>query len=82
MICWKECNEVDRLYILNISVQKDLTNGFRYIKELLLNFHNFKMYSDYQKLINAGIDVFSVKTDSFTIKETDVDKAKSSSRIL
>ena len=77
MICWKECNEVDRLYILNISVQKDLTNGFRYIKELLLNFHNFKMYSDYQKLINASIDVFSVKTDSFTIKETDVDKAKS-----
>jgi len=34
------------------------------------------MYSDYNKLINAGIDVFSVKTDAFTIKQDDLDKAE------
>ena len=52
------CVETDRLYMLNLKAQKDLTNGFRYIKELLMNIHNFKMYTDYQKLTNAGIDVF------------------------
>ena len=48
-----------------------LKNGFKYIKELLLQHHNFKMYSDYQTLTTNGIDVFSVKTDAFTIKEKD-----------
>ena len=62
--------------MLNLKAQKDLTNGFRYIKELLMNIHNFKMYTDYQKLTNAGIDVFSVKTDAFTIKASDVEKAQ------
>jgi hypothetical protein len=68
--------ESERYYILHISAQKDLTNGFRYIKELLLNYHNFKMYTDYEKLKNNNIDVFSVKTDAFTIKQSDVEKAK------
>ena len=76
LISVADYTETDRLYMLNLKAQKDLTNGFRYIKELLMNIHNFKMYSDYQKLINAGIDVFSVKTDAFTIKETDADKAR------
>ena len=34
------CVETDRLYILNLKAQKDLTNGFRYIKELLMTIHN------------------------------------------
>ena len=34
------------------------------------------MYSDYKKLTDNGIDVFSVKTDAFTIKSTDLDNAK------
>jgi hypothetical protein len=34
------------------------------------------MYSHYHKLINVGIDVISVKTDAFTIKATDVEKAR------
>ena len=62
--------------MINLEAQKDLTNGFRYIKELLMNIHNFKMYTDYQKLTNAGIDVFNVKTDAFTIKASDVEKAQ------
>ena len=60
-----------KYYILNITDRSDLQNGFRYIKELLLQFHNCKMYSDYNKLINAGITVCSVKTDAFTIKTCD-----------
>ena len=34
------------------------------------------MYTDYEKLKNNDIDVFSVKTDAFTIKQSDVEKAK------
>ena len=34
-----------KYYILNVSDSATLKNGFRYIKELLLQHHNFKMYS-------------------------------------
>ena len=72
----KLVDEEKKYYILNISAQTDLTNGFRYIKELLLQHHNYKMYSDYNKLINAGIDVYSVKTDAFTINREHFELAK------
>ena len=35
------------------------------------------MYSDYQTLTTNGIDVFSVRTDAFTIKEKDFATAQS-----
>ena len=57
-----------KYYILNVSDCATLNNGFRYIKELLLQHHNFKMYRDYKSLVDNGIEVFSVKTDAFTIK--------------
>ena len=53
--------DVGKYYILNISDQCDLTNGFRYIKELLLQHHNHKMFSDSVKLEQAGINIYSVK---------------------
>jgi hypothetical protein len=56
-----------KYYILNITDRTDLQNGYRYIKELLLQFHNYKMYSDYHELTNAGIIVYRVKTDAFTM---------------
>ena len=68
--------EVGRYYILNIKDQCDLTNGFRYIKELLYQYHNFKIYNDFNKLQNAGINVYSVKTDAFTIQKTDLESAQ------
>ena len=58
-----------KYYILNVSDCAALKNGFRFIKELLLEHHNFKMYRDYQTLTANGIDVFSVKTDAFTFKK-------------
>ena len=45
-----------------------------YIKELLLQYHNFKMYEAYKTLSDNNIKVYSVKTDCLTIHEDDVDK--------
>jgi hypothetical protein len=66
-----------KYYILTVSDSTNLKNGFRYIKELLLQHHNYKMYSDYNALIAKGVVVFSVKTDAFTIKPNDLETAKS-----
>ena len=46
------------------------------MKELLLQYHNFKMYQDYSKLYQNGINVSSVKTDAFTIQRSDITKAR------
>ena len=77
-IQYKEIWDTDAksFYVLNISDEKTLTNGFRYIKELLLQTHNFRMHSDYMKLKEQNIDVYSIKTDALTINMADVDKAK------
>ena len=61
-------------YVLNVSDKKVLSNGFTYIKELLLQYHNFKMYETYKTLTDSNIKVYSVKTDSLTIHEDDLDK--------
>ena len=61
-------------YVLNVSDEKVLSNGFTYIKELLLQYHNFKMYETYKTLTDNNIKVYSVKTDSITIHEDDLDK--------
>ena len=54
----------------------ELTNGFKYIKELLLQIHNFRMYGDYDKLVEAGVQVNYVKTDAFLIKTADFKKTR------
>ena len=61
-------------YVLNVSDKKVLTNGFMYIKELLLQYHNFTMYETYKTLTDNNVKVYSVKTDSITIHEDDLDK--------
>ena len=61
-------------YVLNVSEKKTLINGFMYIKELLLQYHNFKMYEAYTTLSDNSIKVYSVKTDCFTIHADDVVK--------
>lgn len=63
-------------YILNIRDKAKLRNGFRYIKELLLQHHNFKMNKAYFKLFKNGSSVYSVKTDAFVIDTVDLEKAK------
>ena len=56
-----------KYYTLTVSDKKELNNGFRYIHELVLQRHNFKMYQDYQKLVSNKVKVHSVKTDAFII---------------
>ena len=53
--------------MLVLKAEKQLRNGFRYIKELLLQGHNFKLMQAYDRLKEAGVKAYSVKTDCFTI---------------
>ena len=57
-----------KYYVLNVSDERCLSNGFRYIKELLLQDHTYRVYEAYETLTENGIDVYSVKTDALTIK--------------
>ena len=69
--------ELDRkYYCLTVTDRVALRNGYTYIKELLLQTHNHKMQEDYTKLVNNGIDVWSVKTDAFVIRQEHLSKAK------
>ena len=66
----------DPLYVLNLSDTKPLQNGFRYIKELLMQHHNHLINSSYNTLKQNGIFVYSVKNDAFTLKANDLEKAQ------
>jgi hypothetical protein len=74
---WNWVQHGQKYYILNIQKEAILKNGFRYIKEMILQHHNFKMFNCYKTLVSNGVDVFSVKSDALTIKESDIDKVKS-----
>ena len=66
----------DLYYVLVIKAEKQLRNGFRYVKELLLQSHNFKLMQAYDALAEANVKVTSVKTDCFTIPAKDEAKAR------
>ena len=66
----------DNYYILNLKDQAQLKNGFRYIKELLLQLHNYEMYKAYINLKQNNAKIYSVKTDAFVIREKDVEPAR------
>ena len=72
-----ESKGIKELYILNDVDTKRLKNGFRYIKELLLQSHNLRMYLNHQTLINNNINVYSVKTDAFTVDADKIELVKS-----
>ena len=63
-------------YVLNTTDRKTLVNGFRYIKELLLQYHNYAMYEAYTKLEEKGVKVYSVKSDAFTIHQDNLSKVR------
>ena len=75
-IHFKEEEVEKKYYILTVKAEATLENGFRYIKELLLQHHNFKMYEAYSKLTQAHITVYSVKTDAFIIDTQNVQRAQ------
>ena len=59
-------------YILNISDKATLDNGFRYIKELLLQYHNYARYEAYEAMKSENVRVYSVKSDAFTVHPNDI----------
>ena len=69
-------DELKSYYILNLKDKAQLKNGFRWIKEILLQYHNFTMWEAWWKLRDAGVTVYSVKTDAYTISSKDEAKAR------
>ncbi|MFM7986801.1 MAG: hypothetical protein ACKPKO_46555, partial [Candidatus Fonsibacter sp.] len=64
------------LFILNLYAEASLTNGVRYIKELLMQHHNFYLNNSYKLLTNNGVDIYTVKTDAFTIRQSQLETAR------
>ena len=63
-------------FVLTVSGEKCLTNGFKFLKQLLLQHHNFKMNFVYKLFREYKLNLCSVKTDAFVIKRSDLEKAK------
>ena len=66
----------DPYFVLVLKGERHLKNGFRYIKELRIQSHNFKLMQAYDRLAEAGVNVASVKTDCFTIPSDCEQKAR------
>ena len=66
----------DTYYVLNTTDRQKIVNGYRYIKEMLLQYHNYAMYEAHTKLEAKGVKVYSVKIDAFTIHQDDLSKVK------
>ena len=69
-------DELGAYYILNLKDKVQLKNGPRWIKEILLQYHNSTMWDAWWKLRNANVIVYSVKTDAYTIRSEDEAKAR------
>ena len=67
VISYKFVHRGSPYFILVLKAEKQLRNGFRYVKELLMQGHNFKLMQAYDALTEAGVKMYSVKTDCFTI---------------
>ena len=72
----EEISKTAKYYIVSVSDERELMNGFRFIKELLLQNHNFSMYDAYEKLKENNINVYAVKTDAFHVAKKDLRKAR------
>ena len=64
------------LFILILSAEASLTNGFRYMKDLLMQHHNFYLNKCWKMLTEEGVGVYTVKRDAFTIQQARVDEAR------
>jgi alpha-L-fucosidase len=67
----------DTIYhVLTSNKQTKLMNGFRYIHELLLQYHNHKIYTDAKILTDNYIKIHYIKTDAFTIDTSNIEISK------
>ena len=76
IVSWNFRQVGDPCFVLVMKAEKQLRNGFRYIKEVLLQGHNHKLMQAYDLLADVGVQVFSVKTDCFVVKAQDEAKAR------
>ena len=58
IVCWNFRQVGDPTYVLVMKAERQLRNGFRYIKELLLQGHNHKLMLAYDQLVGASIPIF------------------------
>ena len=63
----------DTYFVLNVSDTQKLTEGFRLIKEMILQNHNFAMFEAYKALEAKKAKVYSVRCDAFTLHKDDLD---------
>ena len=75
---WKFEQVGEPYFVLVMKAEKQMRNGFRYIKELLLQGHNRKLREAYDLLTNPdhNVRVYSVKTDCFVIDAKNEAKAR------
>lgn len=64
------------LCILNPSAETSLTNGFGYVQELLMQRNNFYINRCQELLTENGVDVYTAKTDAFTIRQMQLETAR------
>ena len=69
------------LYALHIYEEKTLIDGFRYIKEIIYNMMDCKLFSLYKKCKDANLKVVGVKTDCVLVNNT-VDEIKKTDLIF
>ncbi|MFM7989689.1 MAG: hypothetical protein ACKPKO_61290, partial [Candidatus Fonsibacter sp.] len=62
--------------IMNLYAEASLTNGFIYIKELLMQYHNFYLNISCKLLTDYGVDVYTVKTDAVAIMQSQLETAR------
>ena len=74
--CYKFEEVGEPYFVLVLKADKQLKNGFRFVKELLLQARNHKLMQAYDRLVEANVKVVSAKTDCFTIPAGDEAKAR------
>jgi hypothetical protein len=62
--------KLGRAYLLAFKKERELTEGFRYIKEMIYNLMNVKMYEMYKKCLKHKIKIVGIRTDALVTKNT------------
>jgi 5-methylcytosine-specific restriction endonuclease McrA len=70
------CNNSDNMYLLTIERKKQLTESFKYIKEMIYNLMDLEMYKRYNLLTSKGIIPLGIHVDSIIIPISNIKKLK------
>jgi len=58
------------MHILVIEKKERLTNGYRYIKEMIYNHMSIRMFELFQEVVEKGIVPKGIKTDAILVSES------------